>query len=420
LSSIPSSSKQSIHAAIATETIVGGGLAHYTEDLDRALRSFADEDRIVEGAPFASPLRHAGMANNNRVVRLFRKSSLIKQSWRAFGRLRKREAWPKTKEWAEKWLTASEEVVAILPHVVINDEGKLDSYYAALANRDFVLVIHDLHALHFPDQWREVDVQLMRRRFKFLSQHAKRIIVHNEFTAQDVSEKLAVDRERISIVMLPSFFSEEAFPASSGSDEAQLAELGISPPYALWASSSTYVHKNHERLLQAWRLLVDQGHGIQLVCTGSKDPLWDHLSVLIRKLNLADHVRFTGIVNDAVMAAILRNAHLAICPTLFEGGGPGPAAEAMVAGIPLTASNIPQCRQLFNMRLDLCSFFDPYSPQAIADSVAEIVLDYESARHRADFARLEYPRMRTWQIAADQYWQAVEAAANARVSLHKL
>ena len=129
-------------------------------------------------------------------------------------------------------------------------------------------------------------------------------------------------------------------------------------------------------------------------------------------------VRFTGIVSDVELAAIMRNTHLAICPTLFEGGGPGPAAEAMMAGIPLTLSDIPQCRELFNLRTDLCTFFDPYDPAAIADAVERLMERYPEAQARAAFARREYPVMRTQQSAAAQYWQAVEnARARARSAL---
>ena len=408
------SSTPGIRAAIASETIVGGGLAHYTEDLDKALRNYARADQEVVGVPFISPLRNFRQINDSQLRRLLRKSKLLSFGVNTFRRLSKPEQWPQAQAWTERWHAADSDIVAIVPHVVVDDQGKLDAYYATIARRAFVLVIHDLHALHFPEQWRETDVQLMRKRFQFLAEHAKQIIVHNEFTAGDVSEKFHVDRERISIVLLPSFFSEEAFRSSIESDDANLTALDIARPFALWASSSTYSHKNHEQLLYAWRDLVDRGHSIQLVCTGSKAPRWNEVWSLIQKLNLVNLVRFTGTVSDAALAAILRNAHLAICPTLFEGGGPGPAAEAMMAGIPVAVSNIPQCRQLFNNRTDLCSFFDPYSPRSIADAVAEIMVDNEAARRRADFARVEYPRMRTWQGAATQYWQAVEEAGKAR------
>ena len=81
-----------------------------------------------------------------------------------------------------------------------------------------------------------------------------------------------------------------------------------------------------------------------------------------------------------------------------------------MAGIPLTLSNIPQCRELFNRRTDLCTFFDPHNPTAIADAVQEIVEHYTEAQQRAAFARAEYATMRTQKAAAEKYWQAVENA----------
>lgn len=392
------------------ETIVGGGLAHYTEDLDRAMRLHAGPNQVLEGLPFTSPLLHAGGTRGRKYVGFLRKSALVKRCVQSLRRFRKQVPWPLADAWAERWRATPDDIVVVVPHVVINDEGKLDCYYAAIAGRTFVWVIHDLHALHFPDQWRDVDVQLLKKRFAFLGQSASQIIVHNEFTAQDVSEKLGIERSRISTVLLPSFFSESAFASSHESDEKCLASLDIKRPYALWASSSTYSHKNHERLLHAWRILADRGCSLQLVCTGSREPRWDQVSSTIQKLRLDSHVRFTGTISDAALAAVVRNAHLAICPTLFEGGGPGPAAEAMMAGIPLTVSDIPQCRQLFNMRTDLCAFFDPYKPEAIAGAVENILLDYQAATDRADAARTKYPMMRSWEGAASQYWKAVEAA----------
>jgi glycosyltransferase involved in cell wall biosynthesis len=406
LPKIPADTLSPTRAAIAAETILGGGLAHYTTDLDRALRSFANQNQVVIGAKFSSPTSQPAP----RLLHNLRKIQLARRAVQTMRRIFPKDPWINAATWANQWKEASRDIIIVLPHVVINDGGKLDSYYAAIADRPFVWVIHDLHAFHFPDQWQESDVQLMRERFKFLAKRASRVIVHNEFTAADVSERLGIDRDRISIVLLPSFFSEEAWDSSNELDQKRLAENGITKPYALWASSSTYSHKNHERLLQAWKLLVDRGCPVQLVCTGSKGPRWNQVQSCIQELNLDGHVRFTDTIGDAALATVLRNAHLAICPTLFEGGGPGPAAEAMMAGVPLTASDIPQCRQLFNMRTDLCTFFDPLDPEAIASAVEEIVLDYDTAKERANFARSTYAQMRTWEGAAQQYWHAIAAA----------
>jgi glycosyltransferase involved in cell wall biosynthesis len=305
------------------------------------------------------------------------------------------------------------DVIALLPHVVIADEGELNSYYAAIAERRLVWVIHDLHGYHFPDQWRKEHLALMRRRFRLLSKRVTWVIVHNEFTADDVVEKLAISREKISIVGLPALISREEHASTIEPDTEVLARHRITQPYALWASSSTFSHKNHERLLEAWSILSDRGHGLQLVCTGARGPRWEQVSARIASLRLEDSVCFTDNISDADMAAILRNAHLAVCPTLFEGGGPVPAAEAVMASIPVAASDIPQVRQLFDDREDLISFFDPMRPEAIAAAVEQIVVDYETVKRRADFARSEYGRMRTWEKTAKAYWNAIERAVSA-------
>ncbi len=396
--------------AIAAETITGGGLAHYTEDLDNALRTFARSHQEVMGGAFHSPLLTPGGSVRGRIKSSLKRIPLIGPLLRRLGAPRKPPAWAEANQWTKQWNSMPKDVIAIVPHVVFHDAGELDAYYAAIANRRFVLVIHDLHALHYPDQWRPADIERMKMRFTFLCSRASRIIVHNEFTAHDVAQKLGVDLKRISIVLLPAFFSEATFSASAVGDHDRLARMGIDKPYALWASSSTFSHKNHSTLLKAWRLIQERGHRIELVCTGAREPRWNIIKACIDSEHLQSAVRFTGIIGDKELATLLRNAHLAICPTLFEGGGPGPAAEAMMAGIPLTVSDIPQCRQLFNMRTDLCTFFDPYDPAAIADAVEEILHNYDKAAERARFARNEYRSMRTQQSAANEYWWAVEEA----------
>ncbi len=398
---------QVLRVAIAHETIDGGGLGHYTQDIDHALRSFSEEHEHIEGSPFTSSIQGDQAARYKVVKNCIKRFPLLSRSLR---KLRKRRPWANAEAWTARWKGMSSDVIILVPHVVIIDQGELDEYYAAIASRTFVLVIHDLHALHYPEQWRPQDVDRMRTRFLMLSNRASRIIVHNEFTAEDVVSKLGVERSRITVALLPAFFSESSFAASTSADRNYLAALRIQSPYALWASSSTFAHKNHLTLLKAWKILATRGHSLQLVCTGAKEPRWNIIEECIKTERLDEIVRFSGVLPDRELAAVVRNAHLAICPTLFEGGGPGPAAEAMMAGIPLTLSDIPQCRQLFDMRTDLCTFFDPFDPASIADAIEAILLDYPAAKRRAEFARSEYATMRTQESAAREYWGALEMA----------
>jgi glycosyltransferase involved in cell wall biosynthesis len=314
---------------------------------------------------------------------------------------------------SEKWTVElnklPEGVVCLLPHTVIVDEGRLDRYYEALCARKFVWVIQDLHGFHFPEIWRPQEIDLMRRRHQQLAKNAAAIIVHNDYTAEDVAAKLSVPRGLITVVRLPAIFEEREYQPAGSTDAEVLAKLGVSTPYALWASSSTYPHKNHEALLRAWRILADRDQAIMLICSGSKGPRWEQVSRCIRDLRLEGCVHFTGVVSDSDLATLTRNAKIAVCPTIFEGAGHGPASEAMIAGVPLAASNIAPLMEQFDRRTDLCTFFDASRPEEIAAAVEDILTHYEESTKRAQWGARQFQAMRSWEDGAQGYWEVIKS-----------
>jgi glycosyltransferase involved in cell wall biosynthesis len=290
------------------------------------------------------------------------------------------------------------------------DRGLLDDYYSLLSARRLVLVIHDLIPLHFPDQWDRQSVEILARRGRSLVASARRVVVHNDYTKADVCEKLGADPGKVVVArfpgLLPRCRSEALAPV-----EETLRQLGIRRPYALWASSSTVAHKNHDRLLRAWRVLREQGEKIQLVCTGSKGPRWTVLSGLIKGLDLQGGVVFTDTLAPEAMWVVLENATMAVCPTLFEGGASGPVAEALAAGIPVVCARIPQIQEQVDFREDLCAWFDPLDEQAIAAAVATLLKHPQAALERAEHAAVVHATLRSWDEAARVYWGALDAAA---------
>jgi glycosyltransferase involved in cell wall biosynthesis len=402
-----------IRIGIAAETISRGSLQSYIVRLDEAMRRCASDHHLLVTPrfvptpelvePATAPFKPTRMRRLLRRVPIFR--WLVRRVRRSIY-----PRWPEAKNWATKWRSMPGDIICLVPHVLIDDGGELDSYYDAIAARRFIWVIHDLHGYHFPDQWDEDHLSRMRRRFRSLSKRATAIIVHNEFTALDVSQKLGIQSERIAVIRLPPILSTSSHQKPVETEDDVLSKLGITRPYALWASSSTFSHKNHERLLHAWRILLDHGHRIQLVCTGAKGPRWEQVNACILNLRLEDSVCFTGVIDESELAIVLNNARLAVCPTLFEGGGSGPASEALMASIPLAASDIPQIRQYFNDRKDLFSLFDPTRRDSIAKAVEDILLNYDFAKQRAQWARAEYSAMQTWEMTACEYWRAIERA----------
>lgn len=410
---------------IAAETIgerngLGNYLACLVPALERQLAGGRDL-RVLRNTENARPPVLERYSVTKRLAALARGlvgegtlRNLLRPSYR---RIVRRSYYPEAASWVAKWRSFPRDVVCLLPHVVCIDAGALDDYYESLAEHPVVWVVHDLHPLHFPDQWDRQTVDIFRRRCLSLAASSRWIIAHNEYTKLDVCKRLGVDQNRIVVAHLPSILPE-CDQSSLPSTAAALADYGIRPPYALWASSNTLAHKNHDRLLRAWRLLLDSGKDLRLVCTGRRNPRWKQISELIHDLGLEEHVVFTDDVPREVLWVILENAKLAVCPTLFEGGGSGPATEAVMRRIPLACSRIPQIQEQFDFRGDLCEWFDPSSDQAIARSVEQILTHYEAALARAELAHRVYPKMRTWEQVATLYWRALDEVSSQTEMAH--
>jgi glycosyltransferase involved in cell wall biosynthesis len=400
---------------IACETIAGSGcgLGNYLGCLAPAMANRAGPSRSLWPVPAGEaaevPSRPPFSARVGKFVPAPLKA-IIKRAIprRAADRPPAQDPWRFAEEWVADWERVADEVICLLPHVVCIDRGRLDAYYGRLAERNPVWVIHDLHALHFPDQWDAYPgaVEMHEKRFALFAQAARRVIVHNEFTRHDAAQRLNIPPEKMDVIYLPPL---QAGRLAKRPEHAEvLANLGIRPPYALWASSSTFAHKNHERLLRCWKALADRGSRVQLVCTGGRGPRWERVSALIDDLGLAGQAIFTGPLPLESMRIVTAGAHIAVCPTLFEGGGSGPAAEAVLHGVPVCCSRIPQLREQFDNRDDLCHWFDPLDEEDMARGVSGVLDNYPAALQHAARAADEYPRMRSWSAVAESYWRVLE------------
>lgn len=133
--------------------------------------------------------------------------------------------------------------------------------------------------------------------------------------------------------------------------------------------------KNVWCLLRAVGLLRDRGQFVRVEIAGS-GPLWDSLSTFCRHLGLEDRVEFLGERRDIPVllarwdAAVLASWHEGLSNFLME---------AMVAGVPIVASDIPENRAL------LCDgkaglLFPLDDAQGLADALWRLVNNRELSR----------------------------------------
>jgi len=131
-------------------------------------------------------------------------------------------------------------------------------------------------------------------------------------------------------------------------DTGEYAALDL-PQRFYYTPNQFWPHKNHVTLFRALRRLLDDGHDITFVCTGSElnlepDSHQRSLLSLIAELNLGRNLRLLGVLPRALQFELFRRACAVIQPSLFEGWSTV-VEDARAIGRPLIVSDIPLHRE---------------------------------------------------------------------------
>ncbi|RKX35597.1 MAG: hypothetical protein DRP71_02905 [Verrucomicrobia bacterium] len=131
-------------------------------------------------------------------------------------------------------------------------------------------------------------------------------------------------------------------------------------------------HKNHLRLLEAFRLFLDavpeRSDVWSLVLTGAGRTAGDDVDCAIQEQGLAGRVIRAGYLERADYLATIRSSAGLIYPSLNEGFGI-PILEAQQAGVPVACSNLSSLPEVAGAG---ALFFDPGNPRDIANAMNAI------------------------------------------------
>lgn len=344
---------------VTPELFAATGVARYSRELGRALAEREDCEvvRFAVGrrthAP-SSPTRHLPLPLR-----------IVHAAWRAGGLPR-----------AEQ-LAGPVDVVHSLDLI------------APPTRRPLVLTIHDLAALARPELHDRRTVALQRRRIAQLAR-AQAIVAVSRATADALAAR-GIARSRLHVAPLGLSPLPPPAPAPVPADPFVLTVGTLEP------------RKAHDQILRAFAAAGTGG--ARLVFAGPTAGRADALRGLAGTLGIADRLSILGPVDDAVLAGLYAQACVLCTASLDEGFGL-PVLEAMAAGLPVVASDLPVARELAG---EAAVRFPPGDVTALSRALARVLADAGLRDALAARGR-ERARDYTWQATAEATMRAYAAA----------
>lgn len=192
---------------------------------------------------------------------------------------------------------------------------------------DYICVIHDLQAYHYPKYHPFHEVVYSRLCWRMDAITAAGIVAISNWVKKDVEEKYR--RKDIKVIYNPILVKKEDV---IDFEELQ-SRLEIEKKQYFYTVSQMIPHKNLTTLILMMEQIIRSKEKLpeKLVVSGVNGSSASELKKLINEKNLKDRIILTGYVSNAERNTLYQNCHTFLFPSIFEGFGM-PPIEAMFFG----------------------------------------------------------------------------------------
>lgn len=238
-----------------------------------------------------------------------------------------------------------------------------------------VVVIHDLAYFTVPNiHPNNLYRDYMKWSLPRIAKKADHIIATSKHTKNDIVDILKVSENKISVVYQAPSNIYSVDPGKIAREKIK-NKFGLKEKFILFTGSIDE-RKNIETAIDALGIYQKEAkdENIKLVLCGKTDMMMKYTLFLkdhIKKRNLEKNVIFTGYLEEKELISLYWTASALIYPSLYEGFGV-PPLEAMLAGLPVIASNISCIPEIVN---DAGLLVNPKDSKAFANAINKLLND---------------------------------------------
>jgi glycosyltransferase involved in cell wall biosynthesis len=226
-----------------------------------------------------------------------------------------------------------------------------------------VVTLPDIQEVFYPEFFSVGDRLSRDLNFPASTNMADRVITHSQSAKQSLLEHHRLPSDKVIIAY---HCIDQRYYRSREIAQAPAAPI---PDRFIFYPANLWPHKNHDRLLQALRILESE-HNLKIpaVLTGFEQSNGYPLAQKVAEYGLDQQIFPLGYLSLENLAYLYNHAQMLVFPSLYEGFGL-PLIEAMVAGCPVVAAIATAIPEII---ADAGLLFDPTSPPALATAIAQV------------------------------------------------
>ena len=225
---------------------------------------------------------------------------------------------------------------------------------------------------------------------KLTARTMPQVIVVSETSRKAVQEAFDLDPKRMHVVY--NGIDTERF--------RPLPDVERRPGLILYVGNSEDRNKGARYLLEALRLLQDDGPDFQLAFVDHKKERLKLAPRLVQQYGLSSRVHFTGRLTNEELVRIYNQAEIVVSPSLYEGFGL-PAAEAMACGTPVIATTGGAFPEVIDHG-ETGWLVPPADAKALADAIRMLMADKQLRDRLSEAGRKSILARFSWRKAAEE------------------
>jgi len=253
-------------------------------------------------------------------------------------------------------------------------------------NKIFVFTLHDMQERYYPKFFSKYERLIRWLNNRALARSAAKIICESNFVKNDIVKFLRINEDKISVIQSPPPENFLNYKFEAEQFKKIKKKYGL-PEKFIFYPAQCWFHKNHIKLVEAFKIVSEKYDDVYLILTGSQQNNYNNLIARIDELGLQTKIKHLGYIDYEDLPYLYKMSQFLVMPTLFESVSI-PIYEAFTLEVAVCSSNVTALpEQVGNAGL----IFDPNSINDIAEKMMAYLSNEELRKIKA---RLGFERVR--------------------------